>query len=258
MRLTFTPQHGWRYVLAESCTLEVCWDAAHLNVTAATQEQTETSLFCHAQISVIMCNYHHCRFSGRCKGVRKGLVEEFSVFEVCDRLTRFTLKPEQVRTHPTPKTRSVCPILMSLSAQEQWEKKTVFQEPSAGAAVWKQTKRWTLCAPPEHKQECICTAFMLSFVRCNAWVSLKRRKSSQGKCLLIRFRYCFIAVSSLTSSLTVPLHTQGSLHLQEFLRLKYQNSAKQLVSPHQKTDAVVWLMSLVEEKIYSAMVQLLD
>lgn len=78
---TFTPaQHGWCYVLSRKLHIGSVLRRGSLEceVTAATGEQTETSLFCHAQISVIMCNYHRCRFSGRCKGVRKGLVEEFS------------------------------------------------------------------------------------------------------------------------------------------------------------------------------------
>lgn len=53
----------------------------------------------------------------------------------------------------------------------------------------------------------------LSVVRCNTWVSRKQHESSWGKCLLICFRYCFIAVSSLTSSVKLPPHTEGSLYL---------------------------------------------
>lgn len=162
-------------------------------------------------------------------------------FEVRDRLTRFMLKPEQVRTHPTPQTRSVCPILTSLSAQEQGKNTQPFLKNRQRAPRFESRRKGELFAllPNTSKSafaQRLCS-LQLSVVRCNAWVSLKRRKSSQGKCLLMRFRYCFIAVSSLTSSLTVPLHTQGSLYLQEFLRLKYQNSAKHKSSVPTKRQA---------------------
>lgn len=53
----------------------------------------------------------------------------------------------------------------------------------------------------------------LSVLRCNTWASWKKHESSWGKCLLICFRFCFIAVSSLTSSMNLPSQTEGSLYL---------------------------------------------
>lgn len=215
-----------------------------------TQEQPKTSLFCHAQISVIMCNHHLCRFSGSCEGVSKGSVEELRAVWSVWQIDKLASETRAGRNPQTPQTRRACLILMSPFLLQNSEKKNTPKH------FWMELLKFCQSAlqfDSRHKGElfvrrlntCKRAFAQFSVVRCNTCVSLKRRESSQGKCPWMCFRYCFIAVSSLTSSTKLPLDTKRSLYLQEFLRLKYQNSTKQLVSPHQKADAVVWLMSPV-------------
>lgn len=153
---------------AESCALEMCepWLETPLTSTRSSSGDTtanKNGCVCHAPISVIMGNYHRCRFSGRCK---RGVKVKNSATVTC-----FTLEQvEIIRPHrPDNKIsqtfkRRCC----SIADKEVMN------------SSWAQEELHTFYASSS------------SLLRCNTCVSLKRRESSQGKWLLMCFRYCLV------------------------------------------------------------------
>lgn len=204
-------------------------------------------LLCWGWIWVIMCNlpslYLRCRLTARCEGMSevagKGFSAAFEVHGGIDKPCSETWAGMKTSwNNQTLQTRSVClfsdVILLMLALytvlhislyleqcdkdrsakKRRKEKKKKKKAEDKSKMSVSQRRRFFLPLPNTCKNafaHLLCSLH-LSVVRCNTWVS-RKHESSWGKCLLICFRYCFIAVSSLTSSVKLPPHTEGSLYL---------------------------------------------
>lgn len=126
---------------------------------------------CHAPVSVIMGNHRRCRFSGRCEEVSKG--EEFSAVWSLRRSDGFHTPAG--RNYQSPQTRRISQTFKR-SCHSIADKEVM----NSLCSSWAQEVLHTFYARSS------------SLLRCNTCVSLKRRKSSQGKWLLMCFRYCLV------------------------------------------------------------------
>lgn len=118
---THTHMHSWRFVLSRKLHIGSVWalirDSTRYDAKFQQwhENKQKMSLFCPAQISVIMCNYRLCRFSGRCERVSKRSAWRIQrLFEACDSFDKFPSETWAGRNRQAPQTRSGGLILMSL------------------------------------------------------------------------------------------------------------------------------------------------